>query len=131
MICNATGGARGDGDEHMNGHVQDELPGLLSGELSPAQAAAVHVHLAGCDRCRADLAVVAFATGELRATARLPFADPAELPPLLLAPPAGVGQEPPGEEPELTIDLPAWAGQSGGPAAGGAAANYVRLCPDS
>ncbi len=117
MICNATGGARGDGDEHMNGHVQDELPGLLSGELSPAQAAAVHVHLAGCDRCRADLAAVAFATGELRATARLSFADPAELPPLLLAPPAGVGEEQPGEEPELTIDLPAGAGQRVGPAA--------------
>jgi hypothetical protein len=101
----------------MSGHVQDELPALLSGELSPAQAAAVHVHLAGCDRCRADLAAVAFATGELRATARLPFADPAELPPLLLAPPADVGEKPPGEEPELTIDLPAGAGQRVGPAA--------------
>ena len=117
MTCSATGGARGDGDEHMSGHVQDELPALLSGELSPAQAAAVHVHLAGCDRCRADLAAVAFATGELRATARLPFADPAELPPLLLAPPAGLDEERPGEELELTIDLPAGAGQRVGPAA--------------
>ncbi len=116
MTCIATGGARGDGDEHMNGHFQDELAALLSGELSPAQAAAVHAHLAGCDRCRADLAAVAFATGELRATAGLPFADPAELPPLLLAP-AGVGEEQPGEEPELTFDLPAGAGHRVGPAA--------------
>ena len=113
----ATGGARGDGDEHMSGHVQDELPALLSGELSPSQAAAVHAHLAGCDRCRGDLAAVAFAAGELRATARLPFADPAELPPLPLAPPAGAGEELPGEEPELTSDLPAGAGQRVGPAA--------------
>jgi hypothetical protein len=111
----ATGGASGHGDEHMNGHVQDELPALLSGELSPSRAAAVHAHLATCDRCRVDLAAVAFATGELRSTARLPFADPAELPPLLLAPPAG--EEQPGEEPERTLDLPVGAGQRVGPAA--------------
>ncbi|HEV3463558.1 MAG TPA: zf-HC2 domain-containing protein [Actinomycetota bacterium] len=66
----------------MNGHFQDELAALLAGELSPSAAAAVHAHLAACDRCRVDLAAVAFATGELRSVARLPFADPAELPPL-------------------------------------------------
>jgi anti-sigma factor RsiW len=84
MTGTATGGARGRGDQHMNGHVQDELAALLAGELSPSAAAAVHAHLAGCDRCRADLAAVAFASGELRSAARLPFADPAELPPLHL-----------------------------------------------
>ena len=74
----------------MNGHVHDELPALLGGELPPAAAAAVHAHLAGCDRCRLDLAAVELADGALRSTARLPFADPAELPPLAL--PAGAGQ---------------------------------------
>jgi anti-sigma factor RsiW len=68
----------------MNGHVQDELAALMAGELSPSAAAAVHAHLATCDRCRVGLAAVAFATGELRSAARLPFADPAELPPLNL-----------------------------------------------
>jgi anti-sigma factor RsiW len=84
MTGTATGGARGRGDEHMNGHVQDELAPLVAGELSPSAAAAVHAHLATCDRCRVELAAVAFATGELRSAARLPFADPAELPPLHL-----------------------------------------------
>jgi anti-sigma factor RsiW len=69
----------------MNGHVQDELAALVAGELSPSAAAAVHAHLATCDRCRVELAAVAFATGELRSAARLPFADPDELPPLRLA----------------------------------------------
>jgi anti-sigma factor RsiW len=68
----------------MNGHVQDELAALVAGELSPSAAAAVHAHLATCDRCRVGLAAVAFATGELRSAARLPFTDPAELPPLNL-----------------------------------------------
>jgi hypothetical protein len=39
----------------MNGHVDDELPALLGGELPPSVAAA-HAHLAGCDRCRLELA---------------------------------------------------------------------------
>jgi len=90
----------------MNGHVHDELPALLGGELPPSVAAAVHAHLAGCDRCRLELAAVAFATGELRSAARLPFADPAELPPLVLEPPT----EAPGP-----LDLS--AGQRIGPAA--------------
>ena len=68
----------------MNGHVQDELAALVAGELSPSAAVAVHAHLATCDRCRVELTAVAFATGELRSAARLPFADPAELPPLHL-----------------------------------------------
>ncbi|HYN16718.1 MAG TPA: zf-HC2 domain-containing protein [Actinomycetes bacterium] len=76
----------------MNEHVQDELPALLGGELSPPAAAAVRAHLAACDRCRLDLATVAFASGELRSTARLPFADPSELPPLRLAPAEDAGE---------------------------------------
>ena len=99
----------------MNGHVQDELPALASGELSPSAAAAVHAHLAVCDRCRAELAAVAFVTGELRSAARVPFADPAVLPPLLLTPPVGADQEQLPDVPEL--DLPVGAGQRVGPAA--------------
>jgi hypothetical protein len=72
----------------MSAHVHDELPALLAGELPPASAAAVHAHLAACDRCRLDLAEVAFAAGELRAAARLPFARPEELPALRLEDPA-------------------------------------------
>jgi putative zinc finger protein len=99
----------------MNGHVQDELPALLGGELAPSAAAAVRAHLAACDRCRVDLAAVAFATGELRARARLPFADPADLPPLVLEPPAGAGERAP--EAAGRLELPAEAGQRVGPAA--------------
>ena len=43
----------------MNGHVHEELPALVAGELPPAAAAAVHAHLAACDRCRLDLAAKA------------------------------------------------------------------------
>ena len=91
----------------MNSHVDHELPALLGGELPPSVAAAVHAHLAGCDRCRVELAAVAFAAGELRSAARLPFADPSELPPLLLQAPA--------DEVTGPLDLP--AGQRIGPAA--------------
>jgi hypothetical protein len=101
----------------MNGHVQDELPALLGGELPPSAAAAVRAHLAACDRCRLELAAVAFAAGELRATARLPFADPAELPPLVLDPPAGAEVERPPEAAARPLDLPASSGPRVGPAA--------------
>jgi Putative zinc-finger len=101
----------------MSGHVHDELPALLGGELTPAAAAAVHAHLATCDRCRLDLAAVVFATGELRSTARLPFADPAELPPLAPASPEDAGGRQPGGIAGPPLDLPAGAGQRVGPAA--------------
>ena len=101
----------------MNGHVQDELPALLGGELPPSAAAAVRAHLAACDRCRLELAAVAFAAGELRATARLPFADPAELPPLVLGPPAGAEVERPPEAAAPPLDLPASSSPRVGPAA--------------
>ena len=100
----------------MNRHVHDELPALLNGELPPAAAAAVHAHLATCDRCRLELAAVSFAAGELRSAARLPFADPSELPPLRLSPPVGAGEERPAEA-AGPLDLPAGGGQRVGPAA--------------
>jgi hypothetical protein len=96
----------------MNGHVQDELPALVAGELSPEEAATVHAHLAACDRCRLDLAAVGLAAAELRSAAAWPFADPAELPPLRLEPPAGLDQERPAAGP---LDLP--VGRRVGPAA--------------
>jgi Anti-sigma-K factor rskA, C-terminal/Putative zinc-finger len=74
-------------------HPLDELPGLLLGELPPATAVAVDRHLAGCDPCRRDLAVVAVASSALRDASRLPF-PAAGLPPLP-ASAAGLG---PGEE---------------------------------
>jgi Putative zinc-finger len=99
----------------MNGHVNDELPALLAGELPPSLAAAVHQHLATCDRCRVELAAVAYAAGELRSTGRLPFADPAELPPLVLEPPAATDRAP--AAPQLPVGAPAAAGRRLGPAA--------------
>jgi hypothetical protein len=101
----------------MNSHVDDELPALLGGELPPSVAAAVHAHLAGCDRCRLELAAVAFAAGELRSAARLPFADPAELPPLVLEPPAVADEERAPEVAGPPLELPAGAGHRVGPAA--------------
>jgi hypothetical protein len=71
-------------------HPQDDLPGLLLGELPPATAVAVDRHLAGCDPCRRDLAAVAVASSALRDAARLPVAGTSDLPPLC-PPPAGPG----------------------------------------
>ena len=65
-------------------HPQDDLPGLLLGELPPASTVAVDQHLAGCDACRRDLAAVALAASALRDAARLPVAAAADLPPLVL-----------------------------------------------
>ena len=72
----------------MATHPEGDLPALLAGELAPAEAAAVHAHLTGCDGCRRQLAEVAFAAGELRSAARLELPDLSELPPLDLAAPA-------------------------------------------
>ena len=55
-------------------HPQDDLPGLLLGELPPATAVAVDRHLADCDPCRRDLAAVAVASSALRDVARLSLA---------------------------------------------------------
>ena len=66
-------------------HPQDDLPGLLLGELPPATAVAVDRHLAGCDPCRRDLAAVAVASSALRDLSRLPLAEAPDLPPLRAA----------------------------------------------
>jgi anti-sigma factor RsiW len=65
-------------------HPQDDLPGLLLGELPPASAVAVDRHLAACDPCRRDLAAVAVASSALRDISRLPFVQASDLPPLQL-----------------------------------------------
>ena len=57
-------------------HPQDDLPGLVLGELAPATAAAAGHHLTGCDPCRRDLAAVAFASSALRDAASLEFPAP-------------------------------------------------------
>jgi hypothetical protein len=61
-------------------HPQDELPGLLLGELPPVTAVAVDRHLAACDACRRDLAAVAVASSALRDASRLRFPDAPQLP---------------------------------------------------
>jgi len=53
----------------MSEHPYDELPGLLFGELNRAEVTVVSDHLAGCDDCRRELAVLAAASASLRATA--------------------------------------------------------------
>jgi anti-sigma factor RsiW len=65
-------------------HPQDELPGLLLGELPPGTAIAVDQHLAGCDPCRRDLAAVAVASSALRDASRLPVVSASDIPPLQL-----------------------------------------------
>jgi anti-sigma factor RsiW len=71
-------------------HPQDDLPGLLLGELPPATAVAVDRHLAACDPCRRDLAAVAVASSALRDLSRLPLMEAPDLPPMR-PPAAGPG----------------------------------------
>lgn len=54
----------------MTNHPYDDLPGLLFGELNRAEVTAVSNHLATCDDCRRELAVLAATSASLRATAR-------------------------------------------------------------
>ncbi|HEV2824797.1 MAG TPA: anti-sigma factor [Actinomycetota bacterium] len=54
----------------MSEHPYDELPGLLFGELNRAEVMEVSDHLAGCDDCRRELAVLAATSASLHATAR-------------------------------------------------------------
>ena len=54
----------------MSEHPYDELPGLLFGELNRAEVTVVSDHLAGCDDCRRELAMLAATSASLRATAR-------------------------------------------------------------
>ena len=62
----------------MSEHPYEELPGLLFGELNRAEVMVVSDHLAGCDDCRRELAVLAATSASLRATARQ--AQPATAP---------------------------------------------------
>src|SRR3954469_14868534 len=83
-------------DTRAHEDVLDDLPALLTGELTPAREREVAEHLDGCDPCRRDLAVVARASAWLQDAARLgafpaaafPAAgadeEPLELPPLQL-----------------------------------------------
>lgn len=74
--------------------ILDDLPSLLSGELSPAREREVADHLDACDACRRELAVVARASAWLQDAVRLDVlpeladetgSDPAPaLPPLQL-----------------------------------------------
>jgi hypothetical protein len=54
----------------MSEHPYDDLPGLLFGELNRAEVTAVSDHLAPCDDCRRELAVLSATSASLRATAR-------------------------------------------------------------
>lgn len=54
----------------MNEHVADELVGLLTGELGPAEARAVATHLRTCPECTTALVEVAVAHWALTAAAR-------------------------------------------------------------
>jgi anti-sigma factor RsiW len=67
-------------------HVQDELPGLLLGELSADRVLEINQHLTTCEQCRADLVATAAATAALRLSARL-IEPGLALPPLRLTPP--------------------------------------------
>jgi hypothetical protein len=74
----------------MSEHPYDELPGLLFGELNRAEVMVVSDHLAGCDDCRRELAVLAASSASLRAAARQPqpaTAPDAPAPDAALAPP--------------------------------------------
>jgi len=61
-------------------HPQDDLPGLLLGELPPATAVAVDRHLARCDPCRRDLAAMAVASSALRDLSHLSLVEAVDLP---------------------------------------------------
>jgi anti-sigma factor RsiW len=54
----------------MSEHPYEELPSLLFGELDRAGVTRVSDHLAGCEDCRRELALLAAASASLRATAR-------------------------------------------------------------
>jgi hypothetical protein len=56
-------------DHDPLGHVVDELPALLSGELDRRGFSLVVNHLRDCDACRRDLVDISAATAALRAVA--------------------------------------------------------------
>lgn len=54
----------------MSDHVIDELAGLVSGDLSRAETAAVVEHLRGCDECRRHLVANVASSAALRSALR-------------------------------------------------------------
>jgi hypothetical protein len=62
--------------------IQDSLPLHLYGDLSPAEARDVELHLAGCDTCRRELAALAQVRQGLSATPlpAVPFASELRIP---------------------------------------------------
>lgn len=82
-----------DGTDLPHEAILDDLPALLTGELSPSRENEVATHLEGCDACRRELATVARANAWLQDAARLEpsargvessMAEPVVLPPLSL-----------------------------------------------
>ena len=61
----------------LNETMRDRLPELAHGGLSPADAAALRAHVAGCAACTADLAVLE--TSRLVLSARAPKVDVAAI----------------------------------------------------
>lgn len=80
--------------------ILDDLPALLTGELSPAREREVADHLDGCDGCRRELAIVARASAWLQDAARL------EVAPEML--PDGVPPQEPITLPPLALPRHAW-----------------------
>ncbi|GAC1416564.1 MAG: hypothetical protein NVSMB5_06780 [Candidatus Velthaea sp.] len=66
----------------MKHYTEDILIDYMHGEVSPAEDARIHTHLAGCDDCRAHYDAQASIGDLLRATAR---ADEREFPSLIKA----------------------------------------------
>jgi hypothetical protein len=81
----------GDGAGEAPAGLLADLPGLLAGELDPARSDGLRALLGADDGARRELAELAWAANALRDTARYGFADPAELPPLRLAPAIAAG----------------------------------------
>jgi anti-sigma factor RsiW len=61
----------------LNDTMRDRLPELAHGGLSPADAAALRAHIAGCSACAADLAVLE--TSRLVLSAHAPKVDVAAI----------------------------------------------------
>ena len=67
-----------------------DIPGLLSGELSPSERDTAVRHVRGCPECRDQLVETSALVAELREAGRYAPVDPAEVPPLRLHEATGV-----------------------------------------
>ena len=95
--------------------ILDDLPAMLTGELSPARERAVAEHLDTCDACRRELAVVARASAWLQDAVRLDVVP--ELAPE--RPEAAVTDLPPLQLPKHSWSPAGRSGRSGRPAHAG------------